>query len=130
MGDFMRKKVVKSICLLVFIAIVIIATFNTYNWIVSGKQCIKINTSSKAYTESDLYVSIIAQNKGVDLDTKTNLKLLDSKGKTLAKLKSLFTLNLKITYKTTNAKDKKKNKGVRVLFIDLFKPVYIIWMIK
>ncbi len=89
----MRKKVAKCIVLLVFIAIVIIAIFNTYNWIVSGKQCIKINTSSKAYTESDLYVSIIAQDKGVDLDTKTNLKLLDSKGKTIKDVKIKYDGN-------------------------------------
>lgn len=75
------KKKAKVIGVLVFITVITIAIVNTYNWIVCGKQYIKINTSSKAYTSSDLYVSIIAQNKGVDLETKTKLKLLDSKGR-------------------------------------------------
>ena len=77
----LAKKISKIIGLLIFIAIIIVAIINTYNWIVCGKQYIKINTSSKAYTNSDLYVSIIAQDKGVDIETKTSLKLLDSKGK-------------------------------------------------
>ena len=77
----MKKKIAKCVGLVIFIAIVIVAICNVYNWIVCGKQYIKINTSSKAYTNSDLYVSIIAQDKGVDIDTKTKLKLVNSKGK-------------------------------------------------
>ena len=76
----MKKKIVKYALLVVFIAIVILAIFNIYKWIVCGKQYIKISTSNKAYTNSDLYVSIIAQDKGVDLETKTKIKLLNSDG--------------------------------------------------
>lgn len=77
----MNKKTAKLIGLLIFIAIVIVAVCNIYSWIVTGKQRIKINTASKAYVNSDLYVSIIAQKNGVDLETKTKLKLLNSEGK-------------------------------------------------
>ena len=77
----MKKKVAKCIGLLILIALVIVAICSTYSWIVTGEQQIKISTSSKAYTNSDLYVSIIAQEYGVDLDTKTKLKLLNSKRK-------------------------------------------------
>ena len=91
----MKKKIVKGIGLIIFIAIVIVAICNVYGWIVSGKQFIKINTSSKAYTNSDLYVSIISQEHGVDLDTKTKLNLLDSTGK---KVK-----NVNIKYERNNA---------------------------
>ena len=91
----MKKKIAKCIGLVIFMAIVIIAICNVYNWIVCGKQFIKINTSNKAYTNSDLYVSIIAQDKGVDLDTKTKLKLVNSKGR---KVKSV-----NIKYEDNNA---------------------------
>lgn len=89
------KKFIKGIFLIAFIALVIVAICNTYSWIVTGKQYIKINTSSKAYTDHDLYVSIIAQDKGVDLETKTNLKLLDSNGKAVK--------NVNIKYEDNNA---------------------------
>lgn len=92
----MKKKIVKYALLVVFIAIVILAIFNIYKWIVCGKQYIKISTSNKAYTNSDLYVSIIAQDKGVDLETKTKIKLLNSDGK---KVK-----NVKVSYDENNAK--------------------------
>ena len=77
----MKKKVAKYALLVVFIAIVVLAIFNTYKWIVCGEQYIKISTSNKAYTNSDLYASIIAQDKGVDLETETKIKLLNSDGK-------------------------------------------------
>ena len=77
----MKKQVTKCILLFAFIAIVFVAVFSTYKWIVSGEQRIKISTSSKAYTNSDLYVSILAQDNGVDLETKTQIKLLNSNGK-------------------------------------------------
>lgn len=92
----MKKKIVKYALLVVFITIVILAMFNIYKWIVCGKQYIKISTSNKAYTNSDLYVSIIAQDKGVDLETKTKIKLLNSDGK---KVK-----NVKVSYDENNAK--------------------------
>lgn len=77
----MNKKVVKYALIVVFIAIVVLAICSTYKWIVCGEQYIKISTSNKAYTNSDLYVSIIAQENGVDLETETKIKLLDSNGK-------------------------------------------------
>ena len=92
----MKKKVTKYALLAVFIAIVVLAIFNTYKWIVCGKQYIKISTSNKAYTNSDLYVSIIAQDKGVDLETKTKIKLLNSDGKKVKKAK--------VSYDGNNAK--------------------------
>ena len=91
----MRKKIAKSIGILFFIMIVIVAIYNIYSWIVTGNQYIKINTSNKAYTNSDLYVSIIAQEKGVDLDTKSKLKLLNSNGKNVK--------NVGIKYEGNNA---------------------------
>lgn len=77
----MKKKIVKSIGVLVFVALIIIAIFNIYNCIVCGKQFIRINTSNIAYANRDLYISIIAEKQGVDLETKTKLKLLNDKGK-------------------------------------------------
>ena len=91
----MKKKIVKSALLAAFIVMIILATFNIYKLIVCGEQYIKINTSSKAYTNSDLHVSIIAQEKGVDLETNTKIKLLNSKGK---KVKGT-----KVTYDGNNA---------------------------
>ena len=92
----MKKKVAKYVLLAIFLLIVALAIFNTYKWIVCGEQYIKISTSSKAYTNSDLYVSIIAQDKGVDLETETKIKLLDSNGK---KVK-----DAKVSYDGNNAK--------------------------
>lgn len=77
----MKKKIAKYVLLVLFISLVVLAIFNTYKWIVCGKQSIKISTSKEVYTNSDLYVSIIAQDKGVDLETKTKIKLLNSNGK-------------------------------------------------
>lgn len=77
----MKKKAAKCVLLVVFIAIVVLAIFSTYKWVVCGEQYIKISTSNKAYTNSNLYVSIIAQENGVDIETKTKIKLLDSEGK-------------------------------------------------
>ena len=90
-----EKKVAKCIGLLIFIALIAFAIYSTYNWIVRGKQNIKISKPSKAYTNSDMYVSIIAQEDNVDLDTKTEIKLLDSKGH---KVK-----NVNIKYEDNNA---------------------------
>lgn len=92
----MKKNMAKYVLLVVFIVIVVLAIFNTYKWIVSGEQHIKISTSNKAYTNSDLYVSIIAQDKGVDLETDTKIKLLNSDGK---KVKGA-----KVSYDGSNAK--------------------------
>lgn len=99
----MKKKIVKSALLAAFIVMIILATFNIYKWIVCGEQYIKINTSSKAYTNSDLHVSIIAQEKGVDLETNTKIKLLNSKGKKVKGTKVTYDGNN--AYITSNVKD-------------------------
>ena len=77
----MKKKIIKGLLLIVFCILAVLASFNTYTWIVSGEQQIKISMAQKAYTNSDIYVSIIAQKNGVDLEAKTQVKLLDSNGK-------------------------------------------------
>ena len=89
----MKKKVAKCIGIALFVALVIITLFNIYSWIVSGKQNIKISTPNKAFTNSDLYVSIIAQEKGLDLDTKTKLKLVNSKGRKVKNVKTKYEGN-------------------------------------
>ena len=77
----MKKKLFKYVGLVIFAILVIVAICNIYTWIVSGKQYIRISTASKAYANSDFYISFVAQEKQVDLETKTNIKLLDSNGK-------------------------------------------------
>ena len=67
----MKKKIVKYTILSILTILVIFTLYSVYNWTVSGKQYIKISTSSKAYANSNLYVSVIAQENGVDLETKT-----------------------------------------------------------
>ena len=91
----MKKKVVKSLGISAFVILLFIAIYNIYSYFVSGNQYIKISTPTKAYINSDLYVSIIAQEQKVDLETKTKLKLIDSKGR---KVK-----NTKINYDGNNA---------------------------
>ena len=66
----MKKKVLKYVLLFVVIALVACTIFNIYKWIVSGKQDIKISTVDRVYTNSDLYVSIVAQKNGLDLETR------------------------------------------------------------
>ena len=77
----MKKKIKQILLLSVFAILFVLATVNTYKWIVSGEQRIKISTASKAYTNSDLYLSIVAQENGVELETESKVKLLDSDGK-------------------------------------------------
>lgn len=89
----MNKKNVKYIGVLIFIIIALVAICNAYNWVVCGNQNIKINMTNKAYTNSDLYVSILAQDKGVDLDTKTKVKLLNSNGNTVKDVKVKYEGN-------------------------------------
>lgn len=76
-----KKKAVKIVLFIVFIAVVILAIYNTYKWIVTGNQVIKINTSNKAYSNSELFVSVAAQKDGMTLETKSKIKLLDADGK-------------------------------------------------
>ena len=89
----MNKKVLKYIGLLGVILITLIAVCNIYNWIVCGNQYIKINMPSKAYTNSDFYISIIAQDKGVDLETKSKIKLVNSNGSTVKNVKTKYDGN-------------------------------------
>ena len=89
----MNKKVLKYIGLLGVILTTLIAVCNIYNWIVCGNQYIKINMPSKAYTNSDFYVSIIAQDKGVDLETKSKIKLVNSNGSTVKNVKTKYDGN-------------------------------------
>lgn len=89
----MKKKFFRILVSLIFITLVILAIFNVYNWIVCGKQSIRISTSSTAYTNSDLYVSVVARENGTDLDTKTKLKLLDSHGKRVKNTKVSYDEN-------------------------------------
>lgn len=91
----MKKRVVKALLLLVLVVIIIIAIVNTYKWIVCGNQYIQISTADKAYANSNLYVSVNAQENRVDLETKTKLKLLDSDGKRVK--------NAEVSYDGSNA---------------------------
>ena len=77
----MKKKNKQFLLLSIFAILLVLATVNTYKWVVSGEQRIKIGTASKAYTNSDLYLSIVAQEDGVELETESKVKLLDSDGK-------------------------------------------------
>ena len=77
----MKKKIKQILLLSVFAILFVLAPVNTYKWIVSGEQRIRISTASKAYTNSDLYLSIVAQENGVELETESKVKLLDSDGK-------------------------------------------------
>lgn len=77
----MMKKIKRFLLLSIFAILLVLATVNTYEWIVSGEQRVKISTASKVYTNSDLYLSIVAQENGVDLETESKVKLLDSDGK-------------------------------------------------
>ena len=92
----MKKKVVKCIGIALFVALIIITIFNIYSWIVSGKQDIKISIPNKAFTNSDLYVSVIAQEHGTDLETKTKIKLVDSNGKKVKNVKTKYEGNTAI----------------------------------
>lgn len=76
----MMKKSKKYVLLCLFLVLIATAVFNTYKWIVCGEQTIRITTSKQAYTDSDLYVSILAYNNEGELETKSKVKLLDSDG--------------------------------------------------
>lgn len=91
----MKKKILKSLSIIIFAILIVLAIYHTYTAIVAGEQQIKISTSNKAYTNSELYVSIIAQENRVDLETKTNVKLLNSKGKSVK--------DAKVSYEGNNA---------------------------
>ena len=77
----MKKKIIKCILLIVYCLLVVFAIFNAYNWTVSGEQQVKINTAKKAYTNSELYLSIVAQKGGVELESESKIKLLDLDGR-------------------------------------------------
>ncbi len=75
------KKFKKLILWCVFAILVVTATVNTYNWIVFNEQNIRISMPGNVYTNSDLYLSIGVESKGVQLEQKTKVKLLDADGK-------------------------------------------------
>lgn len=77
----MKKKIVNYLFIAVFIVLIIVAGYNIYKAIVTGEQTIKISTSEKAFTNSDLFVSVIAQENGAEIESKTKIKLLDSNRK-------------------------------------------------
>ena len=91
----MKKKIAKWLGIFIIIAIAIVAIYNVLGWIFSGKQYIKISMPNKAYTNSDLYISIIAQKDETDLETKTKLKLLSTNGKNVK--------NVNVKYEGNNA---------------------------
>ena len=70
----MKKKAINYVLLFIVILLVACTMLNIYKWIVSGKQNIKISTTTKAYTNSDLYVSIVAQKNKTDLETRNSNK--------------------------------------------------------
>lgn len=76
----MKKKIAISLLLATLACIVICTAYNIYKWIVCGNQRIRISSLSKAYSNSDLYVTITAQDYDTyaDLETKSKVKLLDS----------------------------------------------------
>lgn len=84
----MKKKLGKKILIGVCVAFALVAAIQLYKSIVSGNQRITISTSSKNYTNSEIYVTVTAKNeKSLDLETKTKLKLLDSSGKAVKHVK-------------------------------------------
>ena len=89
----MKKKAVKYALWAILAIVIILTIINVYNWIVCGNQYIKINTANTAQANSDLNIAIIAQDKGVDLETKTKLKLLNSKGKKVKDVKVSYDKN-------------------------------------
>ena len=86
----MKKKIINGILILAFVTIAIIMTFNIYKAIVTGNQDIYITTNSKVYTNEDMYLSIIAEDDGEELETKSKIELLDIKGKKVKNLKVKF----------------------------------------
>ena len=86
----MIKRIVKILGILVLIVLTLAAAYNVYRFVRSGNQNIKISTPTKAFSNSDLYVSIIAQDNNVDLDTKTKLELFNSKGKKVKNTKTKY----------------------------------------
>ena len=92
----MKKKIAKYIGLAILVVLVVAMIFNIYSWIVSGKQDIKISIPNKAFANSDLYVSVIAQEHGTDLDTKINIKLVNSKGKRVKNVKTKYEGNIAV----------------------------------
>ena len=82
------KKVFKKLLAVLFVVLVVFAIFNAYKFFTAGKQQITISMAKQAYTNSDFYVSIIAQKNGVDAkNTKVKLNLLDSEGKKVKDVK-------------------------------------------
>ena len=78
MGNKMGKKIWKYLLILVIAIIAIIMTVNIYKWIRCGNQTVTINTPQKAYSNSDLYVTIGAFKNGEELKATSKVKFLDA----------------------------------------------------
>ena len=82
----MKKKILKGIGLFVLAAIVIINLYNLYIWIVSGNQLIITNIPSKAYTNSEVYMSVCTDKYTNNDNLKIKMHLLDGIGKRVKKV--------------------------------------------
>lgn len=102
----MKKKVRKYVLWVAFLILAIATIYNMYKWNVCGEQTIKISTAKQAYANSDLSVSITAQkgqsyyinyagvrDNGEELETKTKVKFLNSKGRKVKGTKVSYDKN-------------------------------------
>ncbi len=77
-----KRKVVLKVILGLIILCTALALINTYKWIVSGEQKVVISMAKNLYTNSDVYLNVMAyKTNGTELEAKTEVKLLDSKNK-------------------------------------------------
>lgn len=85
----MKKKIVRAVLLLFLVVSIVIGIINVYKWIVCGKQIIKISTSAEIYANSKLpIVTTVKDRKTKEiLESKTKIRLLNSKGKKVKKAK-------------------------------------------
>lgn len=85
----MKKKIGKVILVLLLVVSIVIGIINVYKWIVCGKQIIKISTSAEIYANSKLpVVTTVKDEKTKEiLESKTKIRLLNSKGKKVKKTK-------------------------------------------
>ena len=86
----MKKKIFKGLVLLFCMALAIVTIVNLYKWIVCGKQSIVISTVSKAYTNSDVYVSVQAFDEKTEIDAKTKVSLINSNGRKVKNVKTVY----------------------------------------
>lgn len=78
----MKRKVAKFVVLALFLVAVASAIFSKYKMIVCGNQRVIISISGEARANSDLCVSIVAEDKyNKELESQSKIQLLNSKGK-------------------------------------------------